>query len=145
MRDRPFVLVVCVGLLLSRALVFAHHAFDTEFDEKDRITLKGTLTKMEWVNPHGWIYMSVKGPDGKLANWAIETGPPAALLRRGLKKDDFRVGMQLTVDIAPEQRQSWLISPNDAFAGDAPRDWIIEGRARDLLWEFRRMQVGEPV
>jgi DNA-binding transcriptional regulator YiaG len=47
--------------------------------------------------------------------------------------------------VPPEQRQTWLISPNDAFAGDAPRDWIIEGRARDLLWEFRRMQVGEPV
>jgi transcriptional regulator with XRE-family HTH domain len=44
-----------------------------------------------------------------------------------------------------DQRQAWLISPNDAFAGDAPRDWIVEGRARDLLWEFRRMQVGEPV
>jgi hypothetical protein len=98
MRHTPFVLVVCAGLLLSRAPVYAHHAFDTEFDEKDRITLKGTLTKMEWVNPHGWIYMSVKGPDGKLANWAIETGAPAALLRRGLRKNDFRVGMQIIVD-----------------------------------------------
>ncbi len=47
--------------------------------------------------------------------------------------------------IAPDAVQQWLISPNDAFAGDAPRDWIIEGRARDLLWEFRRMQAGEPV
>jgi len=47
--------------------------------------------------------------------------------------------------VPPDQRQAWLISPNDAFGGDAPRDWIVEGRARDLLWEFRRMQVGEPV
>ena len=98
MRARPFVLVVCVGLLLSRVPVFAHHAFDTEFDENDRITLKGTLTKVEWFNPHGWIYMNVKGPDGKLANWAIETGAPAALLRRGLRKNDFRVGMEIVVD-----------------------------------------------
>ena len=98
MRAKLFVLVVCVGLLVSRAPVFAHHAFDTEFDEKDRITLKGTLTKIEWVNPHGWIYMDVKGPAGKVAKWAIETGAPAALLRRGLRKDDFRVGMEIIVD-----------------------------------------------
>jgi hypothetical protein len=97
-RARLFVRLVCVGLLVCRGPMFAHHAFDTEFDEKDRITLKGTLTKMEWVNPHAWIYISVKGPDGKLANWAIETAAPAALLRRGVRKNDFRVGMQLTVD-----------------------------------------------
>ena len=98
MRARLFVLVVCVGLFVCRVPLFAHHAFDTEFDEKDRITLKGTLTKMEWVNPHGWIHMSVKGSDGKLTNWAIETAAPAALLRRGFRKNDFRVGMQLTID-----------------------------------------------
>jgi len=46
--------------------------------------------------------------------------------------------------ITPDAMQQWLISPNNAFEGQAPRDWIIEGRARDLLWEFRRMQVGEP-
>ena len=98
MRAQLFVLVVCVGLLVSRVPVFAHHAFDTVFDEKDRITLKGTLTKMEWVNPHGWNHMNVKGPDGKVANWAIETGAPAALLRRGLRKNDFGVGTEIIVD-----------------------------------------------
>ena len=92
------MLVVCVGLLYSLVPVLAHHAFDTEFDEKDRITLKGTLTKMEWMNPHSWIFMDVKGPDGKLAKWAIETGAPAALVRRGLRLSDFRVGMEITVD-----------------------------------------------
>lgn len=98
MERRLFVLVVCVGLLSCRVPGVAHHAFDAEFDEKDRITLKGTLTKMEWVNPHGWIYVTVKGPDGKIANWAIETGAPAALLARGLRKSDFRVGMEIVVD-----------------------------------------------
>lgn len=98
MRVRLFVLVVCVGLLLSRVPVFAHHAFVPEFDQKDRITLKGTITKMEWVNPHGWIHMNVKGPDGKVANWAVETGAPAVLLARGLTKNDFRVGMQIIVE-----------------------------------------------
>ena len=98
MRARLFVLAVCVGLLVSRAPVFAHHAFVPEFDEQNRITLKGTLTKMEWVNPHGWIHLNVKGPDGKVATWAVETGAPAALLRRGLRKSDFRVGTEIIVD-----------------------------------------------
>ena len=91
-------MVVCAGLLGSQVPAFTHHAFDTEFDEKDRITLKGTLSKVEWVNPHCWIYIDVKGPDGTLATWAIETGSPATLLRRGLKQDDLRVGSEITVD-----------------------------------------------
>jgi hypothetical protein len=92
------IFAVSVGLLYAQAPVISHHAFDTEFDEKDRITLTGTLTKMEWVNPHGWIYMDVKGPDGRVAKWAIETGAPAALERRGLRRNDFRVGMEIIVD-----------------------------------------------
>jgi hypothetical protein len=59
--------------------------------------LKGTLTKMEWVNPHGWIHVDVKSPDGKVEKWAIETGSPNALLRRGLRKTDFPIGVELTV------------------------------------------------
>ena len=98
MRARLFVLFVCVGLMNPRLPVFAHHSFDAEFNEKDRITLKGTLTRMEWVNPHCWIYMDVKGPGGKISVWAVETAAPMVLLSRGLRKDDFRVGMELTVD-----------------------------------------------
>jgi hypothetical protein len=93
-----FVLIVGAGLLLCRTPVFGHHAFDADFDERDRITLKGTLTKVEWINPHGWIHLDVKGPGGEVANWAIETGAPATLLRRGVRKNDFRVGMEISVD-----------------------------------------------
>jgi hypothetical protein len=78
--------------------MFAHHALNAEFDEKDRVTLKGTVTKMEWVNPHGRIYIDVKGLDGRIANWAIETAAPAVLLGRGVRKDDFRIGVQVIVD-----------------------------------------------
>lgn len=95
---RLFVLVVCIGLGLSRPPMFAHHAPNAEFDEKDRVTLKGTVTKTEWVNPHGRIYIDVKGLDGRIANWAIETAAPAVLLGRGVRKDDFRIGVQVIVD-----------------------------------------------
>jgi DNA-binding transcriptional regulator YiaG len=75
-------------------------------------------------------------------NW--EAGRVSPKMERRLR-DLGELNEALERYLPPDQRQTWLISPNDAFAGDAPRDWIVEGRARDLLWEFRRMQVGEPV
>jgi hypothetical protein len=78
--------------------VAAHHSFAAEFDANSPITLKGTLTKMEWVNPHGWIYVDVKGPDGKVTNWAVEAGAPNALLRRGLRKTDFPNGTEVVIE-----------------------------------------------
>jgi Family of unknown function (DUF6152) len=86
-----------VVLLLAAAPVAAHHSFAAEFDIEKPIELKGTLTKMAWVNPHGWIYIDVKNPDGTITNWAIEAGATAGLLRNGLRKTDFPVGTEVTV------------------------------------------------
>jgi hypothetical protein len=77
--------------------VSAHHAFSAEFDAKMPVTLQGTVTRIEMVNPHGWIYIDVKGPDGKIANWAIETGGPNALARRGVKKGFMPIGQVVIV------------------------------------------------
>jgi len=97
MRAILAVTIFCVGLTLSAATALAHHSFAAEFDASQPIALTGTLTKMEWVNPHGWIYIDVKDQSGKVVNWAIEAGAPNALLRRGLRKTDFPIGSEVVV------------------------------------------------
>ena len=87
-----------VSMLLMAVPVLAHHAFAAEFDASQPVALKGTLTKMEWTNPHGWIFVDVKGADGKVVNWACETGGANALYRRGWRKEDLVPGIVIVVD-----------------------------------------------
>jgi hypothetical protein len=95
-RTLPTV-VFGIALLLATGPVWAHHAMIAQFALDKPITLRGTVTKMEWVNPHGWIYLDVKGADGKVENWAIETGSPLRMMKRGLKKTDFPYGADIIV------------------------------------------------
>jgi hypothetical protein len=92
------VFLIAGGILLGALPGRAHHSFSAEFDINQPIKLTGVLTKMDWVNPHGWIYIDVKQPDGKVVNWAIEAGGATAMLRRGLRKTDFQAGIELTVE-----------------------------------------------
>ena len=85
------------GLCVAVAPLLAHHAFSAEFDANQPVTLRGVVTKIEMVNPHGWIHIDVKGPDGKITSWAIETGGPNALARRGIKKDFLPYGQEVIV------------------------------------------------
>jgi hypothetical protein len=97
MKTKVILALFAAGALYAIQPVQAHHAFAAEYDVEKPVTLTGTLTKMEWVNPHGWIYMDVKGPDGVVKNWTIESSGPNQMSRRGLKKTDFVHGMTLTV------------------------------------------------
>ena len=92
-------MAVVGGLLLlgGAAQVLAHHSFPAEFDINRPIQLTGTVTKVEWVNPHAWIHVDVKKPDGTIENWAVETGTPNTLLRRGLTKKDLPAGTEIKV------------------------------------------------
>ena len=92
------LLVAVAGILLSTVVpVLAHHAFSAEFDQSKPIKLSGEITKLEWVNPHAWIFVDVKGADGKVVGWRFEMGAPNALLKSGWSKSDIKPGTAVTI------------------------------------------------
>ena len=98
MRIRFVLLIAGIALGAAAGPAWAHHAFASEFDAKKPIKFTATVTKMEWINPHAWMHVAVKKPDGTVENWMIEAGSPNNLFRRGINKDTVRVGMQVVVD-----------------------------------------------
>ncbi len=98
MGTKRFIAMVGLAVMLAAASAGAHHAFSAEFDADKPVNIEGALTKAEWTNPHAWIYLDVKGADGKVTNWAVELGPPNALLRRGWKKSSLQIGGTMKVE-----------------------------------------------
>ena len=98
MRRKLAVVAACGIGLVAAAPLAGHHAFGGEFDPNRPVLLKGAVTKIEWVNPHAWIHMDVKKPDGKVERWMIEGGPPNSLLRRGFTKASLLPGTEIFVE-----------------------------------------------
>jgi hypothetical protein len=120
---------VVLGVLVCAAQrpAQAHHAFSAEYDARQPIKLEGTIVKMEWVNPHGWLHIDVKEPNGTMTQWALEFGSPNQLYRRGWRKEDLPVGALVTVE------------------GFRARDGSPTANARNVvLTNGRRLFAGSP-
>ena len=100
MRAKLATVVYVVGLVMcgGATSMLAHHAFAAEFDANKPVSFKGTITKMEWVNPHTWLHVDVKKADGTVENWAIEAGTPNVLFRRGFTKESLLPGTEIVID-----------------------------------------------
>lgn len=100
MRRKLIVAVagLCLFLAGTAVSLSAHHAFAAEFDSTKPVNFKGTVTKMEWVNPHVWLHLDVKKADGSVENWAFEAGTPNVLFRRGFTKNSLLAGTEVVVD-----------------------------------------------
>jgi hypothetical protein len=130
MRAKLGGLVAVAGLLVSAVPVLAHHSFAAEYDANNPVTLKGTVTKIEWTNPHARFYIDVKGADGALTNWNMELASPNALQRNGWTRRSLNVGDEVTVQGSAAKdgskmanaRELTLASGRKVFAGTAGGD-----------------------
>jgi hypothetical protein len=92
------IVVGTLAVVVSATAAWAHHSFAAEFDAKQPVTLRGTVVKMEWINPHSWIHLDVKNEDGTVTRWMIEGGTPNTLVRRGFTRDSLKSGTEITVE-----------------------------------------------
>ena len=124
-RDALKAVFAAVFFVCAGQPVPAHHAFAAEFDATKPIKLQGTVTKVEWINPHAWIHIEVKRPDGATEQWMIEGGTPNTLFRRGVNKNSLPAGTVIIVD------------------GYQAKDGTLKGNGRDItLADGRKLFIG---
>jgi hypothetical protein len=98
MKNAVLITALAAGVLFAALPASAHHSFAAEYDGNKPVTLKGKITKFDWVNPHSWVHMDVTDDKGNVANWACETAPPNGLYRQGWRRDSLKEGDEVVID-----------------------------------------------
>lgn len=117
---RSVATVVVFALMVVARPVLAHHAFSAEFDQSKPVKVQGEISRLEWTNPHAWLFIDSKGTDGKVVTWRFEMGAPNALLRSGWSKSDIKPGTQVTV--------SGFLARSGGSVGNAYQVRLADGR-----------------
>src|ERR1700728_2613900 len=117
MRYEAHFLILSLALLLSRSSAYAHHAFAAEFDTDNPVQITGTVTKVEWTNPHVHFYVDVKNDQGEVVNWNIELGPPLILRHLGWRQDSLKARDQGEGEGFPARSQSNLAKCKESDVG----------------------------
>ena len=124
-RARTLPILVIVMIISSAIAVGAHHSWNTVFSEDKPLVLKGTISKVELVNPHAWIWIDVKAEDGTIAKWGIEGGPPNGLIRNGITKDSLKIGEELVVHgYGPRDESSNQVAGVKYEKADGKEFWL---------------------
>ena len=129
MRIRSSFIIAAALIVAAAAPVFAHHSFAAEFDTNKPMTLTGSVTKLDWINPHARLFIEVKGSDGKTANWEIELGPPAILMRSGWTKNSVKAGDMVTVNGSLAKDGSNLANARSVTLADGKK--VFAGSSAD--------------
>ena len=136
LRKMPAALVLAAALAMSVPL-WAHHAFQAEFDDKKPVHLVGKVTKMEWINPHAWIHIDVTESDGKVTSWMVECGSPNIMLRRGFTKESLEFGSEIVVEGYRAKNGSNRANGSSVTFKDGRR-LFVGGSNPDIPAEFRQ-------
>jgi len=129
MKKSLFVLAAGFGLILAAIPVFAHHSFAAQYDRSKQVTLTGSVTKVDWINPHARFFIDVKDASGKVVNWEVELASPNGLMRRGWTRNSLKIGAPVTVNGSAAKDGSSLANASTVTLSDGKR--VFAGSSGD--------------